>query len=104
MYIGRATPGIHCRRIASNRVLAMVTMACPMFIGTSASAIGSPLSPTMTKHQKVVQMENCMRTRMSASKTIWYNEAAKICKDQIDKQRDNSTSSALVASAAPAKQ
>jgi hypothetical protein len=104
MYIGGATVGIHCRRIASNRVWAMGTMACAMFIGTSAPAISSPLSPAMTKHQKIVQMENCMRTRMSASKTIWYNEAAKICKDQIDKVHDNSTSGALVAAVAPAKQ
>jgi hypothetical protein len=104
MHIGSATLGIHCHRIAGNRILAMVTMACAMFTGASALAIGAPISPTTTKHQMIVQMENCMKTRMSASKTIWYNEAAKICKDQIDKQRDNSTSGALVASVAPAKQ
>jgi hypothetical protein len=104
MYIGSATIGIHCRRIAGNRRLAKITMGCALFFGASALAIGSPRSPTITKHQMIVQMESCMRTRMSASKTIWYNEAEKACKDQLDRQRDNSTSGALMASDAPAKQ
>jgi hypothetical protein len=82
----------------------MITVICAMFAGAAASAIDSFRSPTMTDHQMIVQMARCMKTRMSASKTIWYKEAEKACKDQIDKQRENSASGALVASDAPAKQ
>jgi hypothetical protein len=103
MHIASATLGIFCRRIARNRVLTMITMICTMLIGASSLAMGSPRSPTMTKHQMIVQMESCMKTQMSASKTIWYNEAAKVCKDQIVNQSDSSTSGALVASDAPSK-
>jgi hypothetical protein len=83
--------------------LTTIAMTHAMFIGASALAVDSPRSPTATKHQTIVTMVNCMKTRMSASKTIWYNEAEKVCKDQIDKQRENSTSGALVASDTPVK-
>ena len=103
MHIGSATLGIHYRRIVRKPALMMIAMICATFIGASALAVDSPRSPTATKHQTIVTMVNCMKTRMSASKTIWYNEAEKACKDQMDKQRDNSTTGALVASDAPAK-
>jgi hypothetical protein len=104
MDTGGATLGIHCPRIARNRLLTMITMTCAMFSGTSPIAIGSSRSPTLAKHQKIPQLESCMKAQMSASKTIFYNEAEKVCKDQIEKQRNNSASGALVASDAPAKQ
>jgi len=60
-------------------------------------------SPKITKHQMIVQMASCMKTRMSASKTLWYNDAVKACRDQIDRQRANATSDALLASDAAEK-
>jgi hypothetical protein len=104
MHIGSATLGISFRRISRDRVLTIISMIFAMFTGVSALAIDSFGSPTMTKHQMVVQMASCMKTRMSASKTIWYNEAEKACKDQKDKQRAISASGALVASNTPPKQ
>jgi hypothetical protein len=104
MHIGSPTHGTSGRRIAMNRALPMITMTCAMFTGAPALAVDSVRPPTMTKRQMIVQTVSCMRKRMSASKTISYNDAAKACKNQIDKQRDNSTSGALVASDAPAKQ
>ncbi|MGA2188225.1 MAG: hypothetical protein ABSH33_06820 [Steroidobacteraceae bacterium] len=71
--------------------------------GLNEAAPANP-PPTMTKHQMIVQTVSCMRKRMSSGKPISYHEAAKACKDQLDKQRDNSTAGALVASDAPAKQ
>jgi hypothetical protein len=103
MHIGSATLGTSCRRIAMDRVLTMITMICAMFTGASALAIDSFRSPTVAKHQMIVQMASCMKNLMFASKTIWYNEAEKACKNQIDQQRGNSTAGALVASDAPAK-
>ena len=44
-----------------------------------------------------------MKKRMSTNKAISYNEAAKACKDQLNKQSDNSISGTLVASDAPGK-
>jgi hypothetical protein len=40
---------------------------------------------------------------MSADKAVSYNEAAKICSDQIRKQRDQTAPAALVASGPAAK-
>jgi hypothetical protein len=103
MHIGGATLGTSRHRIAMNRVLTMITMTCAMFTGAPALAADSVRPPTMTQRQMIVQTVSCMRKRMSASKTISYNEAAKACKDQLDKRRDNSRSRTLVASDAPAK-
>jgi hypothetical protein len=33
------------------------------------------------------QLSDCMTRRMAASRTLSYNEAAKVCKDQIESQR-----------------
>jgi hypothetical protein len=76
----------------------------PTTDGALSEAAPANPPPTMTKHQMIVQTVSCMRKRMSSGKPISYYEAAKACKDQIDKQRDNSTAGALVASDAPARQ
>jgi hypothetical protein len=87
-----------------NCALTMIAITCAMVTGTPAIAADSVHPPTTTKRQMIVQTVSCMRKRMSASKTTSYNEAAKECKDQIEKQRGNSTAGALVASDAPVKQ
>lgn len=81
----------------------ITTTICATSAAASALALDSHGSPTMTKHQLTVQMASCIRIRMSASKTIWYNEAEKACKDQIERQYGNSASGALVASDVAAK-
>ena len=57
----------------------------------------------MIKRQMIVQMVGWMRKRMSANKESSYNEAMKACKEQINSQRDDLPSGALVASDTAAK-
>jgi hypothetical protein len=90
-------------RIPTNRVLAVVAMAGAVFWGAQALADDSIRQPTMSKRQMIVQIVGCMKKRMSTNRAISYNEAAKACKDQINKQSDNSISGTLVAADAPGK-
>ncbi len=85
-----------------SRTLKMVMMTCTMVAGVPALAVDSARPQAMTRHQVIVQTIGCMRRRMSADKSISYNEAAKVCKNQIVKQRDNATAGVLVASDVPA--
>jgi hypothetical protein len=86
-----------------NRVLTMIAVTSAIFAGEQAFAVDSIGQPTMSKRHMIVQIVGCMKKRMSADKTISYNEAAKACKDQINKQTDNSPSGTLVASDTPTK-
>jgi hypothetical protein len=73
-------------------MLALISVAFP---GAPALA-GRP--PMTVKQQMIAKTIDCMRKRMSIDKGVSYNAAAKICNDQIRKQRDPSTPAALVAS------
>jgi hypothetical protein len=86
-----------------NRVLTVIAMTGAVFWGAQALAVDSIRQPTMSKRQMIVQTVGCMKKQMSANKTISYNEAAKACKDQINKQSDISISGTLVASGTPTK-
>ena len=86
-----------------NRVLAVIALIGAVFWGAQALADDSIRQSTMSKRQMIVQIVGCMKKQMSTNKTISYNEAAKACKDQINKRSDNSASGTLVASDAPGK-
>jgi len=81
----------------------MIAVTSAIFAGEQAFAVDSISQPTMSKRHMIVQIVGCMKKRMSANKAILYNEAAKACKDQINKQSDNPPSGTLVASDTPAK-
>jgi hypothetical protein len=81
----------------------MIAMAVVMLAGAQAIAVDAVSRSTMKKRQMAVQVVNCMKKRMSASREISYNAASKVCKDQVNNQRNDSVSVALVASASPAK-
>jgi hypothetical protein len=81
----------------------VIAIICTVLIVARAHALDFA-SPSMSKRQMIEQVASCMRKRMSADKTVSYNEAAKACKVQVSKQRDNSASGAIVASHTPAKQ
>jgi hypothetical protein len=86
------------------RILMMIAVTCVIFTGAQAFAVELVDQPTMTKHQRFVRTVGCMRKRMSSDRAISYNEAAKVCKDEINKQSGSSASGTLVASDATAKQ
>jgi hypothetical protein len=85
------------------RLVTAIALTGVIFVGTQALAVDSTSQPTMSKRQMFAQMVGCMRKRMSANKSSSYNDALKACKGQINKQSDNLSSGALVASDTPAK-
>jgi hypothetical protein len=86
-----------------NRLAAVIAVAGMIFVGTRALGDESANQSTMSKRHTIVQVVDCMRKRMSHDKGTSYNEARKTCKDQVARQSDNTSSGALVASAAPLK-
>jgi hypothetical protein len=81
-----------------NRMFTVVALSGVIFVGARALAVDSANQPTMSKRQLIAQVVGCMKKQMSASYSISYNAAMKVCKDQMSKQSDNSTSRTLVAS------
>ena len=81
-----------------NRIFTVVALSGAIFVGARALAVDSTNQPTMSKRQLIAQVVGCMKKQMSASNSISYNAAMKVCKDQLSKQSDNSTSRTLVAS------
>ncbi len=72
------------------RWLRMLVASGAVLISAQAfsNSISHPLSP---KHQLIA----CMTKRMSASKTISYNEATKVCKEQLKAQTPTLASTAV---------
>jgi hypothetical protein len=86
-----------------NRVVPIIALTSVMFVGAQAHAVDSTSQSTMSKRQMIVQIVDCMKRRMSADKSRSYNEAMKACKDQINRESDDLSSGALVASDTSAK-
>jgi len=63
----------------------------------SARAADVASRPVSAKRQLVL----CMTKRMSDSKTLSYNEATKLCKEQLEAQRVTLTTSVLAKPMAP---
>ena len=86
------------------RVSTMIATMSVAFAATQAWAVDSIAArPPMTKRQMVGQIIDCMKKRMYADRAISYNEAAKVCKNQVARQNDASASGALVAADTPTK-
>jgi hypothetical protein len=81
-----------------NRMFTVVALTGVIFVGARALAADSANQPTMSKRQLIAQVVGCMKKQMSASNSISYNAAMKVCKEQMSRQSDNSTSRTLVAS------
>jgi hypothetical protein len=69
-----------------------------MMAGQAVAVDGG--QPALTKRQMLTQVIGCMKKRMAASRTISYNDAAKVCKDQL---KAESSSQPLVAADTPAR-
>jgi hypothetical protein len=65
-------------------IFTMVAMTGAVFVGIQALA-ADPASPSPSNRR---QLASCMTKQMSASRTISYNEATKVCKDQLKSQND----------------
>jgi hypothetical protein len=66
------------------RVLTVIATTSMLFVGARALADNSR-SHAATKR---AQIADCMSKRMSANKAESYNEAAKRCKDQMNRPND----------------
>jgi hypothetical protein len=78
----------------------------PVVIAIAASVLGSSMalassdpahSSWSAKRQFASQVINCMRKRMANDKYISYNQAAKICKEEVTRQADGTDAGPLVA-------
>ena len=49
------------------------------------------------RRQFFTQVVSCMRKRMAVDKAISYNQAAKVCKEEVTRQGDGSNAGPLVA-------
>jgi hypothetical protein len=74
------------------RVLTMITAAGVMLLGVQALAADPPSHSKNSRRQLV----GCVIKRMSASRTVSYNEATKACKEQFKPQNDDLASNTPV--------
>jgi hypothetical protein len=82
------------------RVLTMIVMGVLILVDAPVIAVDAIGQSTVSKRQTIVQVANCMRKRMSADKDISYNAAAKVCKNQVNNQSNNSASATLASDSA----
>jgi hypothetical protein len=66
------------------RVLTVIATTSMLFVGAPALADNSRSHAA----SKRAQIADCMTKRMSANKAESYNEAAKRCKDQMNRPND----------------
>jgi hypothetical protein len=71
--------------MAMKRVLTMITAAGVMLLGARALA-ADPAGHAKNSRRQLV---GCVIKRMSASRTVSYNEATKACKEQLKPQNDD---------------
>ena len=64
---------------------------------SSAFASDWKAQPLAVKRQMVAQMLTCMKKRMYGDRQISYNEASKLCRDEVQARLDKATVGPLVA-------
>jgi hypothetical protein len=80
-----------------NRVLIAVVMLSALLAGKQSSATDWKNQSAATKRQAALMVVDCMRKRMSRDRLISYNEAAKVCKQEVASRFDGAPAGALVA-------
>jgi hypothetical protein len=68
-----------------NRTLAAIGMMGAVLVGAQAHAVNPTPQSTLNRRQ----LMDCMTKQMSASRTISYNEATKVCRNQLKLQNDS---------------
>ena len=75
-----------------NRLALMIMMTGTLLAGSPALAADWKGRTLSAKRQAVSQIIDCMKKRMSSDRAISYNEAAKVCKQQVLAQGADSPS------------
>jgi hypothetical protein len=77
----------------------VLAAAAALLLGAQALAADFPPKRVSGKHVMQARVADCMRKRMTASRTVTYYEATKECKVRIANQSGDSTAGTRVASA-----
>jgi hypothetical protein len=80
-----------------NRIPILITLSGTLITGTVAGAADWKGQSLSAKRQTVSQVIDCMKRRMSSDRAISYNEAAKVCKQQVLAQSEGPAAGPLVA-------
>ncbi len=80
------------------RLLTVAAASCVAFVAAQTHAGDAANHSPISKRDMIAGISGCMKKRMSTDKNISYNEAKRICKNQMDGKDGNSAASALVAS------
>ena len=80
-----------------NRVPVVIAMLGALFAGMQSSAVDFRNHPLSVKRQAASMVIGCMKKRMSTDRSISYNAAARVCKEEVARQFDNPPARALVA-------
>jgi hypothetical protein len=86
-----------------NRIVTLIAFTAVILLGRPALAVDEAGQSKMSKRQMVAEVVSCMKKRMSADRSTSYNEAMKVCKQQVNQENDTLAAGALVASDHPAK-
>lgn len=74
-----------------NRSLTSIGLIAMSCIGTEAVAVHAVSQSTLLRRH----LSACMTKRMNADKTLPFNMAARICKEELNKQSDSLASNAV---------
>ncbi len=80
-----------------NRASVVIAMLGALLAGAQGSAVDFKNQSLSTKRQAASMVIDCMRKRMSKDRSISYNEAAKVCKQEVAGQFSTAPAGALVA-------
>jgi hypothetical protein len=86
-----------------NRIVTAIAFTGVILLGRQTLAVDDAGQSKVNKRQLIAEVFSCMKKRMSADRSISYNEAMKACKDQVSRENDTPAAGALVASDHPAK-
>ena len=80
-----------------NRIRVVIPTLVALLAGTQGSAVDFKNQSLAQKRMAASMVIGCMRKRMSKDRVISYNEAARVCKQDVARQFDNTSHDALVA-------
>jgi hypothetical protein len=80
-----------------NRIPVVIALLGALLAGAPSSAVDLKHQSLATKRLAANLVIGCMRKRMSKDRSISYNEAARVCKEEVARQLDNASPGALVA-------
>jgi hypothetical protein len=82
-----------------NRVPVVLLVLC--FVTGHASAMDLKQQSWATKRQAASLVIDCMKKRMAKDRMISYNEAGRLCKQEVTRQFEGAPSGPLVANSKP---